>query len=67
AFLVDQRHEHLGGAVRSAVRQWWTFDDPWSIGKKTEYIKAKNLLGAMVWEMSGDDGSLTTALNNGLR
>ncbi|MFE0149695.1 glycosyl hydrolase family 18 protein [Nonomuraea sp. NPDC059007] len=47
--------------------QWWTFDDPWSIGKKTEYIKAKNLLGAMVWEMSGDDGSLTTALNNGLR
>ncbi|MFI6319467.1 glycosyl hydrolase family 18 protein, partial [Nonomuraea sp. NPDC050556] len=47
--------------------QWWTFDDPWSIGKKTDYIKAKNLLGAMVWEMSGDDGSLTTAMDNGLR
>ncbi|WP_327086767.1 glycoside hydrolase family 18 chitinase [Nonomuraea sp. NBC_01738] len=47
--------------------QWWTFDDPWSIGKKTDYIKARNLLGAMVWEMSGDDGSLTTALDAGLR
>ncbi|RJL36269.1 glycoside hydrolase family 18 protein, partial [Bailinhaonella thermotolerans] len=47
--------------------QWWSFDDPWSIGKKTDYIKANRLLGAMVWEMSGDDGSLTTAMHNGLR
>ncbi|MEV0402719.1 glycosyl hydrolase family 18 protein [Actinoallomurus sp. NPDC050550] len=46
--------------------QWWTFDDPWSIGKKTDYIKSKNLLGAMIWEMSGDTGTLMTALSSGL-
>lgn len=47
--------------------QWWTFDDPWAIGQKTAYVKSKNLLGAMIWEMSGDTGTLMTALNNGLR
>lgn len=47
--------------------QWWTFDDPWSIGQKTTYVKSKNLLGAMIWEMSGDTGTLMTALHNGLR
>ncbi|MFB7382792.1 glycosyl hydrolase family 18 protein, partial [Kitasatospora purpeofusca] len=33
--------------------QWWTFDDAWSIGKKTAYLKSKGLLGAMIWEMTG--------------
>lgn len=49
--------------------QWWTFDDAWSIGKKTEWIKSKGLLGAFVWEMSGDttNGTLMSALDTGLR
>ncbi|MEV4746917.1 glycosyl hydrolase family 18 protein [Streptosporangium sp. NPDC049248] len=47
--------------------QWWTFDDAWSIGKKTAWLRSKNLLGAMIWEMSGDPGTLTTALDAGLR
>jgi chitinase len=47
--------------------QWWTFDDPWSIGQKTEWMKSKGLLGAMIWEMSGDTGSLMTAVDTGLR
>ncbi|WP_329425161.1 glycosyl hydrolase family 18 protein [Streptosporangium sp. NBC_01495] len=47
--------------------QWWTFDDVWSIGKKTAWLRSKGLLGAMVWEMSGDTGTLTTALDAGLR
>ncbi|MYW03622.1 glycosyl hydrolase family 18 protein [Streptomyces sp. SID3343] len=49
--------------------QWWSFDDAWSIAKKTAYLKSKNLLGAMVWEMSGDtpNGALMTALDNGLK
>jgi len=46
--------------------QWWTFDDPWSIGRKMAIVKQKNLLGAMIWEMSGDNGSLMTALDTGL-
>ncbi|WP_158882655.1 glycosyl hydrolase family 18 protein [Amycolatopsis anabasis] len=47
--------------------QWWTFDDTWSIGKKTAWIKSKGLLGAMAWEMSGDPGLLTAAVDAGLR
>ncbi|WP_172383417.1 glycosyl hydrolase family 18 protein [Streptomyces sp. MNP-20] len=49
--------------------QWWSFDDTWSIGKKTAWVKSKGLLGGMVWEMSGDtpNGTLMTALDNGLK
>ncbi|MEU7001780.1 glycosyl hydrolase family 18 protein [Nonomuraea sp. NPDC046570] len=47
--------------------QWWSFDDAWSIGKKTAWLKSKGLLGAMIWEMSGDTGVLTNALDAGLR
>ncbi|UWP87518.1 glycosyl hydrolase family 18 protein [Dactylosporangium fulvum] len=48
--------------------QWWTFDDAWSIAQKTAWVKQRNLLGGMIWEMSGDtaSGSLMTALDNGL-
>jgi chitinase len=47
---------------------WWTFDDAWSIGKKSAWIKSKGLLGAMIWEMSGDtpNGTLMNALHTGL-
>ncbi|MFF7727344.1 glycosyl hydrolase family 18 protein [Streptomyces sp. NPDC008001] len=47
--------------------QWWTFDDAWSIGKKTAWLKPKGLGGVMIWEMSGDSGTLMTAVDNGLR
>ncbi|MGW4471064.1 glycosyl hydrolase family 18 protein [Nonomuraea sp. NPDC004354] len=47
--------------------QWWSFDDVWSIGRKTAWLRSRNLLGAMVWEMSGDTGVLTGALDAGLR
>jgi chitinase len=47
--------------------QWWTFDDTWSIGQKMAYIKSKGLLGAMIWEMSGDTGALMSAVDGGLR
>ncbi|MCM2421681.1 glycoside hydrolase family 18 chitinase [Streptomyces sp. RKAG293] len=47
--------------------QWWSFDDTWSIGKKSAWIKSKNLLGAMIWEMSGDTGTLMTSVDSGLK
>ncbi|MEV3923598.1 glycosyl hydrolase family 18 protein [Actinomadura coerulea] len=47
--------------------QWWTFDDAWSIQKKTAWLRSRNLLGAMIWEMSGDPGVLTKALDDGLK
>ncbi|MGH8877967.1 MAG: glycosyl hydrolase family 18 protein, partial [Stackebrandtia sp.] len=46
--------------------QWWSFDDPWSIERKTAWLKEKGLLGVMIWEMSGDDGSLMAAVDTGL-
>ncbi|HUQ59044.1 glycosyl hydrolase family 18 protein, partial [Lentzea sp.] len=47
--------------------QWWTVDDAWSIQRKTAWLRSKNLLGAMIWEMSGDRGPLLTAVDAGLR
>ncbi|GLZ75477.1 chitinase [Actinorhabdospora filicis] len=47
--------------------QWWTFDDPWLITKKMAWLKSKGLLGVMIWEMSGDNGTLMTAIDNGLK
>ncbi|WP_380281387.1 glycosyl hydrolase family 18 protein [Kitasatospora purpeofusca] len=49
--------------------QWWTFDDAWSIGKKTAWLKSKGLLGAMIWDMTGDTpgGTLINALDGGLK
>ncbi|WP_307803828.1 glycosyl hydrolase family 18 protein [Micromonospora echinofusca] len=47
---------------------WWTYDDPWSIGLKTTWLKQQGLLGVMIWEMSGDtaNGALMSALHTGL-
>ncbi|WP_309109730.1 glycosyl hydrolase family 18 protein [Saccharothrix sp.] len=47
--------------------QWWTFDDVWSIQKKTAWLKSRGLLGAMIWEMSGDTGTLMGAVDAGLK
>ena len=49
--------------------QWWTFDDVWAIQKKTAWLKQRGLLGAMIWEMSGDtaSGTLINAVDAGLR
>ena len=46
---------------------WWSYDDPTVIAQKTAYVKQKGLGGVMVWELDGDDGTLTTAVDTGLR
>lgn len=51
------------------VRKLWiSYDDPQSIKIKVEYIKAKGLGGAMVWELSGDrDEELIDAIGTNLK
>lgn len=45
-----------------------TYEDPESIGFKTDYIKDKNLGGAMVWELSRDQNKeLLNAVFDGLQ
>jgi chitinase len=46
-----------------------TYDDPESIGRKTEYVLAEDLGGVMFWELSGDDkeSSLLTAISSRLK
>ncbi len=46
---------------------WWSYDDPTVIAQKTSYVKTKGLGGVMVWELDGDDGTLMTAVDAGLR
>ncbi|WP_370409481.1 glycosyl hydrolase family 18 protein [Streptomyces fradiae] len=64
-------HDEQSGATYGYTGpggQWWSFDDPWSIARKTDYLKAKGLLGVFIWEMSGDttNGTLMNALRTGL-
>ena len=44
------------------------YDDPESLGKKAEYVKANGLGGMMFWELSQDtkDSALLTAIYDGL-
>ena len=39
-----------------------TYEDPESIGLKADYIRAHQLGGAMIWNLSSDNGSLLRAL-----
>ncbi|MDT9688390.1 glycoside hydrolase family 18 protein [Streptomyces sp. P9(2023)] len=46
----------------------WTYDDPWVLGTKSAYVRAKGLGGAMFWSLDGDtpDGELITAVDRAL-
>jgi chitinase len=43
------------------------YDDPRSIAAKAQYILTEHLGGAMIWEITGDDGTLLPALNDALK
>ncbi|MFF0409448.1 glycosyl hydrolase family 18 protein [Kitasatospora sp. NPDC004745] len=47
----------------------YTYDDPTEIARKTAWIKAQGLAGAMVWSFDGDTagGELMAAVDNGLK
>lgn len=49
-----------------ARRLWISYDDPESMKVKTDYISARGLGGAMIWEISGDRSSelLDTLVQN---
>jgi chitinase len=48
---ADAQVPYLYDAVR---KLWISYDDPQSIKIKADFIKAKGLGGAMVWEITGD-------------
>ncbi|GLZ31456.1 chitinase [Lentzea sp. NBRC 105346] len=63
-------HDEQAGATycfQGNGGEWWTFDDAWSIARKTAWLKSKGMLGAMIWEMSGDTGVLMNAVSSGLQ
>jgi chitinase len=46
---------------------FWSYDDPTLILAKGTYVKNRGLGGLMMWSLDGDDGSLVTAISNGLQ
>ena len=50
-----------------ATKIWVTYDDPESVKRKTEYVKAKGLGGMMFWSLGSDDGKLIQAAFEGLK
>lgn len=49
-----------------ASRVWISFDDPRSVAAKAAYAAAGRLAGVMVWQLGGDDGTLLSAIGQGL-
>ncbi len=43
------------------------YDDPQSVGLKADYVKARNLGGLMIWELSQDGGELFQAIYDRLK
>ena len=48
---------------------FWTFDDPVVMAQKTRFIRNRELGGAMIWSLDGDDatGTLYATIDRGLR
>jgi chitinase len=42
---------------------WISYDDLQSIAKKVNYARRRSLGGVMIWELSGDDGSLLPGIH----
>jgi chitinase len=49
------------------TRTWITYDDTESLGLKADFVRAHRLGGIMIWELSGDDGTLLPAIHNRLK
>jgi chitinase len=45
------------------TKSYLSYDDPVSIGVKINYAVCQGLAGAMVWDVSNDNGELLTAVN----
>lgn len=48
------------------TRIWISYDDAESIQAKSAYVRSRRLAGVMIWQLSGDDGSLLRAALKGL-
>ena len=49
------------------TQTWITYDDVQSMREKAEYARRERLGGIMIWELSGDDGTLLPAIVKALR
>ena len=46
---------------------WITYDDAQSLREKAAFVRRERLGGIMIWELSGDNGTLLPAINQALR
>jgi chitinase len=62
------RDRQSGAAWLFDGTTFWTYDDPWVLHRKTEYIRDHRIGGAMAWSLDGDtpDGELYRTLDRGL-
>ena len=47
-------------------KEFWTFDTPRDIENKMRWANMRNLGGAMIFPLDGDDGDLVAAMGNGI-
>ena len=65
-----ERHWDSGAQVpwlwNPTTRTFITYDDPESLAAKAAYVKKQKLGGIMIWELSGDNGTLLPAISKAL-
>ncbi len=49
------------------TRTWITYDDAQSLALKADLVRERGLGGVMIWELSGDDGTLLPTIHRRLR
>jgi len=59
--------DNTNGAVwKYSGTEFWSYDDPQLIVQKGGYVRSNGLGGMMLWSLDGDDGTLVTAMQQGL-
>jgi chitinase len=61
-----EEHAQVPWLYNPDSQTWITYDDAESIRRKAEFVRQQHLGGIMIWELSGDDGSLLPVIARGL-
>jgi chitinase len=62
-----ERDASVPWLYNAKTRTWITYDDAESLALKADLVRERRLGGIMIWELSGDDGTLLPAIHRRLR
>ncbi|WP_259066755.1 glycoside hydrolase family 18 protein [Mucilaginibacter sp. X4EP1] len=65
--VYRDHHAKADYIYNSTTKQFFSFDDEWSVKKKVKYVKSKEMAGVMFWEYADDPkGYLLNAIDKSI-